>query len=74
MPLNLYAKTKLMSEQLIQKEITNYLIIRTNFFGWGPKYRPSFSDRIIINLSEDKEIHLFEDVFFSPVSIYNLIF
>ena len=72
-PLNHYAKTKLMSEKLIQKEITNYLIIRTNFFGWGPKYRPSFSDRIIINLSENKEIHLFEDVFFSPVSIYNLI-
>ena len=31
MPLNYYAKTKLMGEQLIQKEITNYLIIRTNF-------------------------------------------
>ena len=73
MPLNYYAKTKLMSEQLIQKEITNYLIIRTNFFGWGPKYRPSFSDRIIINLSENKEIHLFKDAFFSPVSIYNLV-
>ena len=73
MPLNHYAKTKLMSEQLIQKEITNYLIIRTNFFGWGPKYRPSFSDRIIINLSENKEIHLFKDAFFSPVSIYNLV-
>ena len=31
MPLNHYAKTKLMSEQLIQKEITNYLIIELIF-------------------------------------------
>ena len=26
------------------------LVIRTNFFGWGPSYKPSFSDKILNSL------------------------
>ena len=47
----------------------NYLIIRTNFFGWGTKYRKSFSDIIIQKLKKKKTIKLFDDVYFNPVSI-----
>ena len=71
-PINQYGKTKLLAENLIQSKISNSIILRTNFFGWGPTYRRSFSDRIIDNIKSNKEIHLFEDTFFSPISIRRL--
>ena len=71
-PINQYGKTKLLAENLIKESITNPIILRTNFFGWGPTYRRSFSDRIIDNVRSNKEIHLFEDAFFSPISIRRL--
>ena len=71
-PINQYGKTKLLAEKLIKSKISNSIILRTNFFGWGPKYRQSFSDRIIDSIKLNKEIYLFEDAFFSPVSIRRL--
>ena len=71
-PINVYGKTKLLAENLIKASITNPIILRTNFFGWGTKYRKSFSDRIIDSITSNKKIHLFEDAFFSPVSMRRL--
>ena len=68
-PLNHYAKTKNKSEKLIKKNLSNYLIIRTNFFGWGTKYRKSFSDQIIENLRKKKIVSLFDDVYFNPINV-----
>ena len=66
-PLNLYGKTKVLSENFIKKNLTKYLIIRTNFFGRGNKFKSSFSDRIINSLKKNKNIRLFEDVYFNPI-------
>lgn len=33
-PLNYYSKTKLLQEEIIIKELKNYLILRTNIYGW----------------------------------------
>ena len=52
----------------------NFLIIRTNFFGKGFFYRKSFSDLIIERLIENKNCYLFKDVFYTPISIKNLIY
>ena len=71
-PLNKYAETKLHGEQQVLKYCHDALVIRTNFFGWGPKYRQSFSDFIIFNLRNSKSIDLFSDVFFTPISIDEL--
>jgi len=71
-PINQYGKTKLLAENLILSKINSPIILRTNFFGWGTKYRKSFSDRIIENLSLNKKIYLFKDAFFSPISIRRL--
>ena len=68
-PLNVYAITKKKSEEIIINNLRNFLIIRTNFFGWGPKYRKSFSDIIIENLEKNKKIELFNDVYFNPVNV-----
>lgn len=72
-PLNEYARSKSEAEILVRENNPNALIIRTNFFGWGPKYRVSFSDFIISNLRNKNKITLFNDVFFTPIIIENLI-
>lgn len=71
-PINQYAKTKLQAEDYIERQMPDAVIIRTNFFGWGPSYRRSFSDRIINTIKHNREIFLFEDAFFSPVSTRRL--
>ena len=63
-PQNVYALTKYQGETVILKNCTNSLIIRTNFFGWGPVYRSSFSDYIIYNLKQKHIIiYCFRDIF-----------
>ena len=51
----------------------NSLIIRTNFFWWGPVYRKSFSDWIIESLCKNIKINLFKNVFYTPITIPYLI-
>ena len=62
-------KPKKKLKTLLKKKLKNYLIVRTNFFGWGTKYRKSFSDIIIQKLKKKRTIGLFDDVYFNPVSI-----
>jgi dTDP-4-dehydrorhamnose reductase len=71
-PVNVYGVTKLIAESKILKSNPFSLVLRTNFFSWGPKYRSSFSDQILNNLSLNRDIHLFSDAFFSPVTAYTL--
>ncbi len=72
-PLNIYASSKRKAEEKISVINPLALIIRTNFFGWGPTYRASFSDTILNTLRAGKDIYLFEDVYFTPILIQNLI-
>jgi dTDP-4-dehydrorhamnose reductase len=67
-PQNYYAKTKKYSEKEISISKKN-LIIRTNFFGNNKIKKNSFSDRIIFNLKKNKTVHLWNDVYFSPMHI-----
>ena len=71
-PLNIYAKTKYEGEKQILKSNSKALVVRTNFFGFGPNYKPSFSDYILNNLKKGKISNLFEDVFFTPISVKTL--
>jgi len=72
-PINTYALTKAGAEGVVLKNNPQALILRTNFFGWGPPYRGSFSDWIINNLRESKPITLFDNVFFTPVYVNELV-
>ena len=72
-PLNNYAKTKYQAEIEVKNSNPSSLIIRTNFYGWGTSYRHSFSDLIINNLRNNLQIHLFADVFFTPMLIDELV-
>jgi len=71
-PLNNYAKSKFEGEEEVLRAYRDSLIVRTNFFGWGTDYRTSFSDLIINSLRNNKDIGLFSDVFFTPISIKEL--
>ena len=72
-PLNVYGKAKAEAEQCVLREHTNALVIRTNFYGWGPAYRRSFSDFIFDSLRVGKPVSLFRDVYYTPILIESLV-
>jgi len=65
--MNTYASTKYEGEQGVMAEYPSSLICRTNFYGPGPSYRPSFSDKVILSLRNQTPMPLFNDVCFSPI-------
>ena len=71
-PLNTYGKTKGEGERDVLKINPEALVIRTNFFGWGPSYKASFSDMILKNLENNKPAKLFDDVYYTPISVKTL--
>jgi dTDP-4-dehydrorhamnose reductase len=71
-PCNVYGSTKAAAEIAVGINPES-LIVRTNFYGWGPGYRNSFSDVIISTLSAGRQIVLFENVFYSPILIETLV-
>lgn len=72
-PLNVYAKSKAAGEVAVLEECTTAIVARTNFFGWGLPYRKSFSDTIIETLRNSREIELFNDAYFTPILMEQLI-
>lgn len=70
--INSYTRCKIESEAIALK--INSIVIRTNFFGKSiNKKRMSFLDWIYYSLKNKKKISLADDLFFSPISIKNLI-
>jgi len=66
-PINVYAKTKYEAEGVVAETNPKHLIIRTNFFGDGRPWRPSFSDWISDTLQAGKTLRMFQDAFFTPI-------
>ena len=71
-PMNLYGETKYEAERKILELSKDFLAIRTNFYGWGPTYRHSFSDFIIDTLRSGNPVLLFDDFFYTPILIDEL--
>jgi dTDP-4-dehydrorhamnose reductase len=68
-PINAYGSTKAEAELRVLEENPEALVIRTNFFGWGTRYRHSFSDFIIRALRAEKKVELFDDIFYTPILV-----
>lgn len=68
-PINVYGQTKAEAELRVLEAHPQAVVMRTNFFGWGPSYRRSFSDTIIDALRAGKALTLFEDAFYTPILI-----
>ncbi len=72
-PVNVYARSKLQGEHEVAAANPDALVLRTNFFGWGPVYKRSFSDMILDALLAQKRPTLFDDVYFTPILIHELV-
>ena len=72
-PLNVYGKTKAEAELRVAEACPEALVIRTNFYGWGTSYRKSFSDIIIDALRQKRPTTLFDDVYYTPIIVGNLV-
>jgi len=70
-PINEYAKSKKMGEDLIKEISEKHVIIRTNFYGDNQDGRFLFN-WIVKNLQQKLPIIGFHDVIFSPLEIENL--
>jgi dTDP-4-dehydrorhamnose reductase len=70
-PLNVYAKTKLMGEKLVQA-IDSGLVLRVNIIGWTKEGKSSFAEWILNGLIEGTTLNLFYDVHFSPLFVNDL--
>ena len=72
-PLNTYSETKMLGEDAVLNICTRALIVRTNFFGWSPKYRETFAEWVLKSLRESTRINLYEDVYFNPIYVGELV-
>jgi len=72
-PLNIYAKTKLVGESLVQS-IDSSTILRTNIVGWGNSGKESFFEWLLKGLINKDSLNLFDDVCFSPITVTDLAF
>ncbi len=70
-PINVYAKSKLLGEQLVKENSNNHVIIRTNFYGINQNKNFLFN-WILKNLQQNVSITGFTDVIFTPLEISNL--
>ena len=66
-PINIYGRTKLAGEQIVQKSRRQHLIVRTNFFGWSLGRKKTFGEWLIQSLREKQPIQLFTDFYFTPL-------
>lgn len=72
-PVNVYARSKANAEAEVLEAKQDALVLRTNFFCWGPRHRRSFSDFIIGSLREGRRITLYRDVFYTPILAQSLV-
>ena len=72
-PVNVYGQTKAEAESRVLNACPSALVIRTNFYGWGTSYRSSFSDKVIQQLETGNVYTAFNDVFFTPILVSDLV-
>jgi dTDP-4-dehydrorhamnose reductase len=71
-PVNTYSLHKFQSENYILNNLKNYLIIRTNFFGYAPIFRKSFLNFVKLSLEGKKKVYLYKNIKHTPISLHFL--
>lgn len=72
-PLSVYALTKLTGERSVANANPDALIARVNFYGWSLSGQRSLAEFFFYNLSAGRRINGFEDVFFCPLEVNDLV-
>ena len=70
-PINVYGKSKDRAEEFLSKR--HHLIIRTTIVGLNVNVsKQSFAEWIINSVRKNISLNLFEDVYFNPITIWDL--
>lgn len=72
-PVNHYGITKIQGENEIKKNTSNFIILRTNFYGVSGNNKSSFFSKLLKDLLNGNPYHGASDYYFNPVSIKFLI-
>ncbi len=70
-PINNYAKSKALGEKLVMENSNNFVIVRTNFYGFDENKQFLFN-WILNELKQNKRIVGFNDIEFTPLEVSNL--
>jgi dTDP-4-dehydrorhamnose reductase len=71
-PQSVYGATKREGEKLLLERSTSNLVVRTTLVGLGGwRYRPSFAEWVLSSVKYGQETSLYDDVYFTPVSIWD---
>jgi dTDP-4-dehydrorhamnose reductase len=71
-PLNVYGRTKLEGEEYVKDSCRDYLIVRTNIYGWNAISKYSLAEWMLDKLEKNEEFYGFKDISFTPISVNNL--
>jgi dTDP-4-dehydrorhamnose reductase len=66
-PVNAYARSKLMAEELVSTRAAEWIVVRANLYGWNGQPKNSLAEWIIQELQAGREITGFKDVIFAPL-------
>lgn len=74
-PVNFYGESKLAGEKSVLSINNSAIVIRTNFFGSRPlnHIKNTFFETLIGNIESNRQSKGYGDIFFSPISINELI-
>lgn len=70
-PVNIYGQSKFLGEKFVKENTSDYVIIRTNFYGYNQDGKFLFN-WILNTLKQNKELIGFDDIIFTPLEISNL--
>jgi UDP-4-amino-4,6-dideoxy-N-acetyl-beta-L-altrosamine transaminase/dTDP-4-dehydrorhamnose reductase len=70
-PLNYYGLSKYEGELEVQRK-DNFIILRTNLFGWNIQEKKSLGEWILEELKANRRIKCFRDVLFSSIYTFDL--
>ncbi|MBI3317771.1 MAG: SDR family oxidoreductase [Candidatus Omnitrophica bacterium] len=68
-PRSIYGRTKLDGEREVAERGGRFLIVRTNFYGWGSGRKKTFAEWLVRVLERGEPATLFDDLFFTPIYV-----
>jgi dTDP-4-dehydrorhamnose reductase len=72
-PRTVYARSKLHGEWDVALASEDHLIVRTNFYGWSSGRKQTAAEWLYQSLASGAPITLFDDFFFSPIYVVDLV-
>lgn len=72
-PRTTYGRSKLRGEWELQLAAREYLILRTNFYGWSSGRKLSSGEWLYRALANGQEITTFDDFFFTPMYVVDFV-